>query len=451
MIKIFSFALALMTTTLATAEAPTIAYRTSGGAESRKLIFVNNPEVLLASLGYCDIADNMSAGSVRCARSLHHLEGAIGNFRNWFEHTNGTLKPLKYAVRVSNPGQKCAVVRVRGLGFSENAVKSGGREFVDMFNNYGATEHTLCPGKFLDVLLTSNEQVVPAGKFLAGVVDFDIEQEPLNIDNLAFFNEPADTLNPLGYTQRVVLNVREGLVYKGVSDDSEAIAENINFQIDDGTPVGRLPVRHPSLILPEQHNPPTSEGHCSVRNVPVCTGEQGAWGENKLRDTWVTHIAPVPNEKTKRMNGVVTDQITLYTPGYPEGCNPLSDNRRETCFAMSPFYKWWYQHSKDWEYPNWGNWAVHYKLRGIITNTGTRARTVHLGVRGDGNSPIAYKGQDNAWKHTPLTKAADNDMDDYFPYSTFVVQPGESKPYWGDIILSGPAAGTLQNLVKIVN
>jgi hypothetical protein len=431
-------------------EAPVISYRTTAGADSRKLIFVNNPEVILANSAYCDVADNIEFGQKTCARSLHRLEQAVGNFRNWFEHTNGTLKPLNYAVRVHNPGPNCATIRVRGFGFSGNAVKNGGREFVSMFNNYGSTAYQLCAEKSLNIFSTNGNTTTPTNKFLAGVVDFDIEGQPLIIDNLAYFNAPASITKPIGYTQRKVLQVREGLVYKGLSLASEAVAENINFVIDDSTPIGRMPVRYPNFNLPEQHNPPTTEGFCV--GTPPCQGALGSWGDYAVRDTWITHIAPVdPEENSKRMNGVVADQITLYTPEYPSGCKPMSEDRDEKCYIMSPFFKWWYGDLQTWEYPNWGNWAVHYKLRGSITNSGSRPRTVHLGVRGDGNSPIAYRGQNGVWGNFPLKKASDTNLNDYFPYSSFVVQPSESKAYWGDIILSGPAAGTLQNLVRIVD
>lgn len=431
-------------------EAPIISYRTTAGSDSRKLIFVNNPEVILGNSAHCDVADNVAFGEKRCAKSLHRLEQAVGNFRNWFEHTNGTLKQLNYAVRLYNPGPNCATVKVRGLGFSGNAVKNGGREFVSMFNNYGSTEYELCALKALNIFSTDKFGAVPTGKYLAGVVDFDIEGQPLIVDNLAYFGSAASVITPIGYTQRKVLKVREGLVYKGLSLASEALAENINFVIDDATPVGRLPVRYPNFNLPSQHIPPTTEGSCL--GAPPCKGDLGAWGDYVVRDMWVTHIAPVdPNEYSKRMDGVVTDQITLYTPEYPSGCKPMQADRNNKCYIMSPFFKWWYSDLQTWEYPNWGNWAVHYKLRGIITNSGNRQRTVHLGVRGDGNSPIAFRGQDGVWGNFALTKASNTNLDDYFPYSSFVVLPGESKAYWGDIILSGPATGTLQNLVRVAD
>jgi hypothetical protein len=93
---------------------------------------------------------------------------------------------------------------------------------------------------------------------------------------------------------------------------------------------------------------------------------------------------------------------------------------------------------------------VHYKVSGVLTNKGTTKRLVHFGIRADGNSLIAYKASNGTWRQKALSKASDSPTD-YFPYGEFVVPAGSSLQYAVELVLSGPGAGTLENLVRLVN
>jgi hypothetical protein len=433
------------------AESPFLKYKTSSGIANRRLIFVNNPEILHAEPGMCDIADDRFAGETQCARSLFRMDSAIGAYRNWFEHLNRTGAPLRYAVRVRNEGRSCSRVTVTGSGFSRNGVAEGGREFAELFNAPKSIVYNVCPGENRVVAAIAGTNAVSRWKFFTGVVDFEIEGEPLVVENLAFHKAPAEVLEPLGYSTRTDFTAHESLVYKGVSEHSQAVSEDVHFVLDEQTPVGRLKVRYAPYAMPEP-SVEGREGRCSLATFPRCTGEVGSFRDVEERDHWVTHIAPNPADpNTKRANAVVADLVTLVTPGLPEGCVVQSSASAEHCFLMSPFYKWFYPDFGKWKYPNWGNWAVHYILKGTMANKGSRARTVHFGLRADGNSPIAYKGHHVPWKFFPLTKASPSNFEDYFPYAAMEVPAGASIPYQVEYVLSGPAAGTLQNLVKVVN
>lgn len=425
-----------------------IAYRVSAGDANRRLIFSNNPEEIHADRNACDLADNLEVAGSYCGKSILRITGALGNYRNWWEHSNKTGRNLTYAVRVYNPGPATAKVTIRGSGLTLEGPTRGGQEFVDMFRRYGRTEHSVGAGKSFWVF--NSGSAIPPGKYFAGVVDFDVAGAPVIIDNLAFFNQPAPSTLPMGYTRRVLGPVHESLVYKGLSPHSEAVAEGVDFVIDDDDEPGRLNISHPRYLLPDPSD--TVVGRCAEGREPLCQGERGGFASTPtVTDHWITHIGPVSrNPDISRNRAVFNDLVTLFTPGVPAGCKIESRESADTCFALAPNLQWHYPDLGTWEYPNWGNWAVHYKLRGTIVNQGRRTRTIHLGLRASGSSPIAYRGQDGIWLQYALKRADPENPNDYFPYSLIEIPPGQSVPYHGDVILSGPASGEIQNLVRLV-
>lgn len=435
------------------ASVPEITYVKTGGVDNRKLVFVNNPEEIHAEAGACDLADNLAVGGTYCGRSIHRITGAIGNYRNWWEHINKTNRSIGYGVKLYNPGPNSATVTVKGKGFTLNAGSLGGKEFVDMFNSYGSTVYTVNPTNTLWVYQTPTNNHIVQGQFFAGVVDFNISGQGLIMDNVAYDSNLNPSLVYIGYITRVMGAVHESLVYKGLSSTTEVLASNVNFTVSDLDQSGRLNVRYPLYNMPQQNVIPSTEGYCSTSLSPYCQGDIGGYSESSTtRDSWITHISPDPNDPNpKRQNAVTTDIATLYMPGLPSSCTLETANPSTTCFEISPFYKWYYNDFAAWKYPNWGNWAIHYKLSGSITNTGTRTRTFHIGIRADGNAPIAYKGQDGVWRQFLMTKADPANPNDYFPYSYLSVNSGQTLNYNADVILSGPGSGTFENLFKLTN
>lgn len=49
-----------------------------------------------------------------------------------------------------------------------------------------------------------------------------------------------------------------------------------------------------------------------------------------------------------------------------------------------------------------------------------------------------------------MTQSDPNNPNDYFPYSYITVPAGQTVNYQGDFILSGPASGTIEQLIKMV-
>jgi hypothetical protein len=424
---------------------PEISYVPSNGPFQRKLLLVNNPEEIHAQPGACDVADALSFSDTACGRSLFRHESVMGQFRNWFEHTNKTGRSLRYGVRLYNPGPNIASVSVEGDGLVTDSVSLGGQEFVQLFNKQHARDFLIQPGK--TAWLTSLSEVRP-GKFFVGVVDFAVSNQPVILDNLAYFEMPAPVTNPLPFVDRIMGRVREGLVYKGLASSSEAHASNLNFTFLDDTPSGRLTVQYRRFF----HSPSSDIAICSPQTTPMCRGEIGSFSSQaELRDHWVTHIAPDPADKNpKRALAVVSDMVSFFVPGLPHGCRPSDFSAENDCFEVSHRYRFPIESENTALFPNLGNWAVHYRVSGVLSNKGSQKRVVHFGLRADGNSPIAYKASNGTWKQKALTKASDSPTD-YFPYGEFVVSPGSSVPYMVELVLSGPGAGTLENFVLLLN
>lgn len=423
---------------------PEINYRTHAGKDNRMLIFVNNPEVISTSGGSCDLADDIKTPQgTYCGKVLHRLNQVTGNFRNWFEHTNRTPYSLSYAVRVYNPGTSCVNIHVKGKGTVNNSMSQGGREFVDLFSRFNPTDIELCPTQ--QAYLTVVSGISPAF-FFAGVVDFDVKGGSVVIDNLAYREKPAPRTTYMGYTTRSVGRVYESLVYKGISFQSEAEASGVDFTFDDSTSDGRLKVAYRYFQPPEGVIDPLSDaGRCSLDQNPNCRGKIGSYQDTPtISDHWITHIVVDPNDKNpKRVRAVQSDNITLYTPGHGSSC---LDRGFEVggCLAISPFFLAYYPEFNQWLYPNWGNWGVVYTVRGVLRNEGSSPRIFRLGLRADAHSPIAYMGKDRIWRQKTLEKPLNGEQ--YFTYYEHKLMPGESAPYEAKIVLSGPGAGTLENI-----
>jgi hypothetical protein len=440
----FLFVLPSLASTAA-ASVPEVSYVVSNGPHQRQLVFVNNPEEIHAQAGACDVADAMSFSSTPCARSLFRYENVKGYIRNWWEHTNKTGRSLKYGVRLYNPGPNLAHIAVSGEGTISDSISFGGDEFVQLFKGRNARTLDIPPGRIAWLTTLSN---IPPGKFFVGVVDFQVSGQPIIMDNLAFFDTPASVTSPMPFVDRVMGRVREGLVYKGIASASEAHAKNMNFAFSDADAPGRMKVQYRRFT----HSQSSDVALCSSETTPLCRGEVGSRASApEQRDHWVTHIAPDPADSNpKRLRAVVSDMVSFLVPGLPDGCDPSDAGSQQSCFEVSHRYRFSIESGNTPLFPNLGNWAVHYKVSGVLRNGGTKERLVHFGIRADGNSPIAYKASNSGWRQKALTKASAS-PNDYFPYGEFVVPAGASLPYSVEMVLSGPGAGTLENLVRLVN
>ncbi len=426
---------------------PLIQYVTSAGDEDRKLIFVNNPEEIRSEGKYCDLADdgaNRDGG--RCAKVLHRLNGVSGNFRNWFEHTNKTASNINYGVRIYNPGPGCVDILVKGKGSVTNAVFLGGKEFVDLFSNSQPFSKSLCPNEQTFVTLIPS---IPSRNFFAGVVDFNISGGGVVIDNMAFVNRPAEVTGYTGYDRRVLGGVHESLVYKGFSPHSEAVARDVDFTFGDDDPDGILKVAY-KYFRPFARPPAEIQnaGRCEVGKSPVCSGSAGYFDASpSVVDSWVTHIVVDPFDKNpRRMRAVQSDNVTLFMPGYGVGCLGKGFEV-ESCLPISSEYLHYYHDFSRWLYPNWANWGVLYRVKGVLKNNGQNSRVFNLSIRPDAHTSIAYRGSDNKWRQARLEKIDYSNRS--FTYYSKVVAPGESFSYEAMLVLSGPASGTLENLATL--
>ncbi len=429
------------------ASVPTIQYAPSAGDENRQLIFVNNPEEIRAEGKYCDLADGAtSKGGTRCAKVLHRLNGVSGNFRNWFEHANKTGSNINYGVRIYNPGPGCVDLCVKGRGSVTNAVFLGGKEFVDLFSNSKPFSTTVCPNEQAYVTLIPS---IAPGNYFAGVVDFNITGGGAVIDNMAFVNRPADATAYMGYDRRVIAGVHESFVYKGLSSHSEAVASGVDFTFGDEDPDGVLKVAY-RLFRPFARPPADIQnaGRCELGRSPACSGSAGNFDASpSVADSWVTHIVVDPfDSNPRRKLAVQSDNITLFMPGYGSGCLGKGFEV-EGCLPISGEYLHYYPDFSKWLYPNWANWGVLYRVKGVLKNNGLDSRVFDLSIRPDAHTAIAYRGSDNQWRQARLEKLDNSNRS--FTYYSKVIGPGETFSYEAMLVLSGPAAGTLENQASL--
>lgn len=429
---------------------PRLQYKTTGGSDNRQLIFSNNPEVLNANEEGCELADaSIKAPDGRifqCGVSILKIQEISGNFRDWWEHFNGTKRPITFAVRLTNFGSEPAYVTISGRGEASNALEKGGDEFVQLLSKRIAEKITLPPRT--SKMIFKSISPYPVGRYFAGAIDFSVSGNPVTLENLAFAGTPIPETRYVGYVQRVSGNVHESLVYKGISPHSEAVANDLQFTISDSSPI-LLPVQYPFYQMPGS----LDAASCQPNSAPFCSGELGKFESSPNTVThWVTNIGQEPQDSNpKRKRSVMQDMIKFYMPGFPEKCGESGPISAEDCIIVSPEYKWYVEDMNAWLYPNIGNWGVHYKLRARIKNVGNKAREVHLGLRPDGHTVIAYAGNDHIWRQKILRKPSQEDWTQYFPYSSVIIPAGGESTLSGEFILSGPASGTLEQFVRIAN
>lgn len=435
----------------ARAEPPLISYHLSNGKDDRRLLFVNNPEMLRADPLACDLADERILLFKGCAKRLFRMDDLSGNLRVWWEHRNMTGRAIDYGVRVTNTSSAPVEVRLQGRGLALDAARFGGREFVERFANPRDEISVLPPGQSF-WLSRSKARAIPAGDFFAGVVDFAVESGVVLVETMAFVDEPAVALSGGAFEQRVSAGVHESLVYKGVVNGSVAAADDVDWRLDDATPQGPLPVLYPLFRLSQQATPPQLEAHCAAGRDPLCGGDVGSFDAQPTeRTSWVTHIAPDPlDANPKRALAVVSDMVSLQVPGLPASCGFSSLFDPARCFLVSALYKWEHPDFRQWRFPNWGNWAVHYRLSGSLVNEGSRPRVVVFSLTPDGDSPIAYRGGDRLWHQLLLQKSGGEGGTLGYPLMRFELPPQTSRNYVVEFVLSGPAAGTLEQRMVVV-
>lgn len=369
---------------------PEVSY-TLGGA--RSLIYVNNPEQLITS----DLGDRTLGNKI-----ILSVTAQPGAHRNWFEHMNQSGGTLGYGVQLYNPNSFAVTVKVHGTGSINNAF--GGKPWAQLFNTYSTpgTSYTVAARGVLWLL--RRDASVIQGNFFSGVVDFTVSGGAVTVHNYAYrsFGNLDGTAQYQGYVRRIspYLSHNEALVYKGTSPYSEAVASNVNFTFSNADGLGELKVSHANFDL-----------------------AAGAYTAPLVRQRgWYANIGPAMNP-----NAITSDMISINTPGWG-GISPVTRS------------------DGTGNHPNFGNWAVVYKLRGTLTNTGTYTRNVSFNLQAPDYSCIAYKGVDGRWYEYNFVP------NEYIQYWWISVPPtGQPVPYEVSFVLGGPAAGNLFHAVSLNN
>lgn len=442
---------------VSTRHSPVLSY-SANPSGTRTLLFMNNPEFLWATKETCDLADeSFGLAKIPCASSLFRIDTlAKGQFRAWWEHRNMMPFAIRSALLVSNSGLDSTIIEIEGDALENNSSRRGGMEFVELLNTTEPVRTIrLAPGERILLGNTWKKSIHP-GNFFAGIVDFNILQGHVSLDEVVFRNEPAKKLKPSEYSSRTVWGVHESLVYKGISPVSSVILTGAEFQVNDDTAKGPLPV---SYSMTDVVGPDHSAGFCSNESLPPCQGKAlSKRTELALQTSWVTHIAPDPlDSNPKRKRAILDDLIELTLPGSASQCPsawPMKAIQPEKdCVRMSAFFNWFLHDFQQWRLPNWGNWAVHYSHPVRIVNSGKRERVAVLRVTADGPSPLAYRGSgvDVSWRQAFLDPRSKRSEKSSLIIAKRAAPAGSTVELLGELILGGPGAGTLEHHIEILD
>jgi len=370
------------------AEAPTVRYEPQAG---RSLIFVNNPEQLRAE----DLADARHG-----AHAIYRDRIGEGAHRAFFEHLNVSGRTIGYGVSLTNPGSTPLEVRVGGQGFE--ASMRGGEPLRAVLRGEGAQAgtRTLAPGERM--YLMRRDQAVRNLAFFSGAVDFEVRGGEAVVEAFAHegTGEVPRTLGYLGYVQRTEVDgTRESRMYKGHSPTGEVLARDVDFTLDDSVSNGTLPVWHETYDLDARaYRPPSlSEGG------------------------WFTHIGPRYQERA-----VTRDMAVFDMPGWGrvDATEPTDGTS---------------------QYPNLGNWGIVYTVEGKVANHGTCPRRVTLNLIANPRhgASFAWRNTDQPWAAGTLTRGERMVCD------SFVVAPGQTRPYRASFVLGGPSGGNLRQFFTV--
>jgi hypothetical protein len=439
--------------TLSDAVGPTLSY-SMDEQKNRHLIFMNNPEFLWFGREECDLADQMPRWrKMNCARSLFRIEALEkGKYRAWWEHRNMMPFAVQSGILISNNTNADAQILVENDAIETDSFKRGGLEFVQLFNSPGYnSEIKLAPGERKFIGRTTSKSV-RSGNFFAGVVDFEIISGSVTIDEVVFKDQPADILTHIGYSNRTLFKVHESLVYKGVSNTSAVKLVGAEFEVDDNTPSGDLPLNYRMAdIIPHQQQDST----CRPDRNPACSGSAlKLRNEPQQSTSWVTHIAPDPEDSNpKRKRAILSDLVELALPGSTPECRSSWPQRSSTCMLMSHNHFWFLNDFQKWKLPNWGNWGVIYSHPIKIKNNGYNNRFVKVYITADGASPLAFRGTGigNDWQQVFLDPRSAAKSRASVMIARARLLPMSETQVHAEFVLSGPGAGTLEHRVELMD
>lgn len=356
------------------------------------MLYGNNPEQITPR----DLADRSRGGY-----ALYSEGVGPGRYRNFFEHLNRTEAPVGFSVRVSNPGPTPIEIVVEGTGIARGL--DGARAFRDDFNREGPTRTLrLAPREQAD-LLTVPAMAEP-NVFFSGVVDFSVRGGTARVDDLAWTDARDIAPNPryLGYVQRVEPDgTREARMYKGLSPHAAVTAPRVDYTFRDADSAGVLPVRHAVYDLEEQR-----------------------YSDNTLDPQgWISNIGPAAEPR-----GVASDMLAFDMPGWG----------RVDAFAPT---------DGTGTYPNLGNWGAVYRLRGTLTNEGTRERRVRVNLRANARSgaTVAFEGEDGKWRSRRI------EPNELLTCREIRVPPGAAVDYTSAYVLGGPSGGALRQHLELLD
>jgi len=271
---------------------------------------------------------------------------------------------------------------------------NGGQPFVDLFSKPFNQSITVLENSY-EWIFRQDNSGTPTSIF-SGVVDFEVIGGSVQIQDVCYLNfdlVKPELLQYEGYIKRIdPPNDHEARVFKGSTPVTEVTTYPLFFTINDTVSRGTiLPIAYPLFDIATQ-----------------------TYGDPVLSKGWFSNVNPHSYPLA-----VTSDMVTFYMPSFG-----YLDPRR--CCDGAGFY------------PNAGNWAIVYNIKGSVSNTGHLDRWVNLNMTlTDSIAPVAFKSNSSApWRQVLLV--SNNNL---LTYGTIFAPAQSTTPFEVSYVLGGPASG----------
>ena len=371
---------------------------------SRKLIFVNNPELLIAD----DFADNGTT-----PYSLYTLTLRNGqNYRDFAEHINdfslSGRRNIGYGFMFKNNGNTNVRVTIKRKSGGNPCAIGGGAFFADVFSNQtGAFDvRTIGPGAQAFVALTGTApNFAVTGGCISSVADFDVSGGDLTMHHLVYSDARNIATNASAYVAMdyVTSPAQTARYYKGISDFT-AVTARVSFTLNNSDVNKAMPMQYREYT--------------------------GRFTDNLI---WLSNI-----NAGHRPEAMDSDLVTF---NFQRTGAPTWNFGPRTLDGFNPP-----------TIANLGNWGVVYRNEVSISNPTQFNRTVDLriipAISTTEKLHLAYFDPSRAqsWQSSMLTgRSSPGDLSHDFTYASCAIPAGTTRTCTGFFVIGGPSTADLGN------
>ncbi|QUI21017.1 hypothetical protein HZI73_01330 [Vallitalea pronyensis] len=339
---------------------------------------------------YCNNPEFINEGDLADNGSIIYEELIPpGDAQAIFEHLNCTNQIFKYGVQVYNPNSTTLTVKVKRKGDSTSGW-NGAPAWYEFYNDTSIENITIPSGRSKWIYISNS---VSHANVVSGVIEFNVNNYAI-VNFYAFRNISYAEDGSARYIGFITSSradwfnppnyILQNGVYKGEAPNLPILTETFNWSISDSTS-GYLPVKY----------------------------------NNKQYDMLQTNT----HEQANQPNAFLDDIFEFTVPLKNGGTTYI--NRSE----------------------NLANWGVQYRHNIVIKNTGSKTRTVEVGV---------YTISNGAGKRLVM-KTPNGISDAYFNrtgekvYYTFNVQAGSTITKLVESVMPLPSSEGIWHFVRLKN